>query len=738
MSGESNTSTSIGPLNQTWRIVVFFINVAIAWGVFYLSTGASVPTASGNSIWFLSIVAYWLLRLITAPFFSPPKESIGIAVATILLLAPLDFSHLESNQTLFIRLNEWSMVFAILVGALGILAVLKRANSASRVGRISYETSKVLGRGELLFTLAIVISVLGYYPSALGWGGVILAVWTAEVSTHPIELIARLGIYLFSQKTASASPESAGTLLRVDAPNIVRVALVPNYSNWIRKAIHLVHLPNGQKEYVVPLFAQIQDREIVGTGLCCTIDEEPTSMDIGAGNVCKIEKDGLHTTLSTALSGQADVQDIIGIVVEGSCIGTIKFQVLPDSCLEEGMVLFANIRDKRIYYQILEANTKEEDFSSNPLGIHIATAAQIGYRDAAHSFRSFPWLPEMNQPLFLAKELAPEKGPAEGDFFIGRVPSTEFPVAASVKDLVEFHTAVLGMTGKGKTELALEIIRNALAQGTKVLCVDFTGEYKIRLKENNPEVLGLEIEAGTKFADKLFEVETGAYGAGEEKKALQDFLNVLGPKINEQIADFLTADDRSLGIFELSELTNTKATLRTTELYLSSIMSWARAHRKLKRILIVLEEAHTVIPEAVGSGMDRDTQWVVGRIGQIALQGRKYGVGLLLVSQRTALVSKTILSQCNTYFTHALVDRTSLDYLAGVYSQDHVKAIPNLKFLECVAFGKGVRSERPIIIRRDFDDEIEKACKELDSVREAEETTSEQESGSQESGSGLA
>jgi len=80
----------------------------------------------------------------------------------------------------------------------------------------------------------------------------------------------------------------------------------------------------------------------------------------------------------------------------------------------------------------------------------------------------------------------------------------------------------------------------------------------------------------------------------------------------------------------------------------------------------VLEEAHTIIPEAYGSGFDSETQWVVGRIGQIALQGRKYGVGLLLVSQRTALVSKTILSQCNTYFTHALVDKTSLEYLGSV------------------------------------------------------------------------
>ena len=114
--------------------------------------------------------------------------------------------------------------------------------------------------------------------------------------------------------------------------------------------------------------------------------------------------------------------------------------------------------------------------------------------------------------------------------------------------------------------------------------------------------------------------------------------------------------------------------------------------------------------------MDHDSQWVVGRIGQIALQGRKYGVGLLLISQRTALVSKTILSQCNTYFTYVARDKTSLDYLSGVYSADHVKTIPNLRFLEFLAFGKGIKSERPIILKRNFDPAIVEACKALDAM----------------------
>ncbi len=104
----------------------------------------------------------------------------------------------------------------------------------------------------------------------------------------------------------------------------------------------------------------------------------------------------------------------------------------------------------------------------------------------------------------------------------------------------------------------------------------------------------------------------------------------------------------------------------------------------------------------------------IGRIGQIALQGRKYGVGLLLVSQRTALVSKTVLSQCNTYFTHALVDKTSLEYLSGVYSSEHVRAIPNLRFLEFLAHGKAVKSERPLLAKRDFDQKKADASKALD------------------------
>ena len=56
-----------------------------------------------------------------------------------------------------------------------------------------------------------------------------------------------------------------------------------------------------------------------------------------------------------------------------------------------------------------------------------------------------------------------------------------------------------------------------------------------------------------------------------------------------------------------------------------------------------------MVPEWNFSGVsDKISQPLLNSIAQIALQGRKYNVGLLVIAQRTANVSKTILTQCNT------------------------------------------------------------------------------------------
>ncbi|AFM23328.1 ATP-binding protein [Desulfomonile tiedjei] len=58
-------------------------------------------------------------------------------------------------------------------------------------------------------------------------------------------------------------------------------------------------------------------------------------------------------------------------------------------------------------------------------------------------------------------------------------------------------------------------------------------------------------------------------------------------------------------------------------------------------LLIVLEEAHLFLPEGGDSAAHRT-------ISRIAKEGRKYGVGLCVVTQRPGEIDSTILSQCGT------------------------------------------------------------------------------------------
>jgi len=106
---------------------------------------------------------------------------------------------------------------------------------------------------------------------------------------------------------------------------------------------------------------------------------------------------------------------------------------------------------------------------------------------------------------------------------------------------------------------------------------------------------------------------------------------------------------------------------------------------------------------------DFDSKGLVGKIAQIALQGRKFGVGLLVLAQRTATVSKTVLTQCNTIISFTCYDDTSLGFLKNIFGPAHVALIPNLPRLHAVAFGPWVRSQHPIVFEVPYDAKKAKA-----------------------------
>ncbi len=683
------------------RLLAVLTNVVVAYGVFVWATGFYLPTGGMESIWLMSALSLWFLALLSAPWFIPPRDAIMSAVGAILVLTTMEMSSVQQFGPQLERIRWWTVFYSVAVMFFAVLALfLHDTDERSPTGRLAFKMSSIFGQGEILFSAPAIVSIIAAYQSSFEKMGWLILYWLLIAVARPIERLLAAFRQLRAESADATNRPTVGTIGRIDHPDIVRVKLTAMQA-WQPNRLFTASMPDGTQQYVVSLFSQTQGYEVVGTGLCVATVAKPEVLPVGV--VCSSHDDKMTEEFLEKLSGAKDSK-LFGFVVENSSIGVISFEVSTRADLHEGDVVFARVGGQDIFYQIIGAETFEESFDQNPRGTHVVKAAQLGVYSDANGFTKFTWLPAMNSPIFSAgsRQFAPPII-GEREFAIGKVPSTNVEAIARIDDLVEYHTAVLGVTGTGKTELALDIVRQAVARGIKVFCVDFTGDYRQRLADLAPCFPSPSAEQAKDLEQRLFNVETGSYGAPAEKKALKAGIDALRATANAQIDAFLKDDANNLAIFELAEITNTKASLRLTELFLSTIMDWARANRRVRQVMIVLEEAHTIVPEIFGSGFDADTQFVVSRIGQIALQGRKYGVGLMVISQRTALVSKTILSQCNTFLTHSLIDQTSLKFLDSVYSTQHTRLIPNLGRYEFLAFGKAIKAERPIVLRREFD-----------------------------------
>ncbi|MDP8210210.1 MAG: DUF87 domain-containing protein [Candidatus Stygibacter australis] len=116
--------------------------------------------------------------------------------------------------------------------------------------------------------------------------------------------------------------------------------------------------------------------------------------------------------------------------------------------------------------------------------------------------------------------------------------------------------------------------------------------------------------------------------------------------------------------------------------------------------VIVLEEAQNYIPER---NINQDRISISKRVFErIAREGRKYGLGLILSSQRPSELSKTILSQCNTFIVHRIQNPDDQRYIRQIISsanEDLLNQLPILPQQHAIIMGDGVRSPVQIKLR---------------------------------------
>jgi len=103
-------------------------------------------------------------------------------------------------------------------------------------------------------------------------------------------------------------------------------------------------------------------------------------------------------------------------------------------------------------------------------------------------------------------------------------------------------------------------------------------------------------------------------------------------------------------------------------------------------LLLVLEEAHAYLSKD-------DSGTAARAVRRIAKEGRKYGVGMMIVSQRPSEIDATILSQCGTMFAMRLtndIDRGHITSAASDNLKGLFEMLPILRVGEAIIVGEAV------------------------------------------------
>jgi len=127
-------------------------------------------------------------------------------------------------------------------------------------------------------------------------------------------------------------------------------------------------------------------------------------------------------------------------------------------------------------------------------------------------------------------------------------------------------------------------------------------------------------------------------------------------------------------------------------LILEFVSRFPESDRGKLPIVIALEEAQNYIPEKNQGDRESIAKKIFERI---AREGRKYGISLLVSSQRPSELSKTVLSQCNSFIIHRLQNPEDQKYvrqLVSAANEDILQQLPILPQQHVIIMGDAVRT----------------------------------------------
>ena len=173
------------------------------------------------------------------------------------------------------------------------------------------------------------------------------------------------------------------------------------------------------------------------------------------------------------------------------------------------------------------------------------------------------------------------------------------------------------------------------------------------------------------------------------------------------VAQFM-GDGSAIRIVDLSGVPNEVAGAASSLIArtLFSVKLWQSAEeRKNSPVLLVCEEAHRYVPDR-GEAQYEAAQEAIRRL---AKEGRKYGIGLMLVSQRPSEVETTVLSQCNSWLVLRITNEADRSHVRSILPDSLsglTKVLSGLRRREAIFVGQAAMLPSRILIRHLDDDKL--------------------------------
>lgn len=639
-----------------------FLLVAL-WGVnFALTSSGNLPTGD-RALWFHGGLLVLIIGLCwVEAFFTKPAD-----VVINSLVAYISASTLTNPP-----LGEWWDALRIASGVLFVVSLaiiwlggpVRSESQLPPWKRFAYHLVTRLGSSRVLFSAVFVLALLSFHDMASPEARVLVGFWLVILVLDAMDLDVLLS-HAWSRATRG-KVRVVGTLSRFFEPSVARFALEPGAV--CRRGTLVSFTRAGRPSDRDPIAVVVGQRTTAeGVELeAVVLDSEFPAGTETAHSVVIAGLDGVTAYDARMKAGALQrAQDVIGLARRDSTIARLSFEVFGSPDVEEGrLVSVEHRRGGQVLYQVVNGCLHEEvTLEHGERTFTVGEAEQLGnWSRERQGFESFGWVAPENAPVVLHQAGSGfEKVVTAHLVDVGHVPASPYPTNVKLEELVLFHSAILGVTGSGKSFLGFYLIEKCAEAGIKVICLDITGDYK---------------------------------------RFLHDAVLINQPS---HIAQFLESSTSRIGIIEFRE--PNRSPIAATEVISKTVLEWCKTKRTeteigepKPRVLLVMEEAHALIPEW-NSNPSPNLRDTVNSTAQVFLQARKYGLGVMVITQRTANVVKSVLNQCNTIFAFQAYDETGFEFMRNYMGDHFVRALPTLKKRHGVIVGKASASDKPVITR---------------------------------------